>query len=134
MPDTIEQYREDLRQLVHLHGYEAEAKKITSFDHSKHKRVLGLLLADSLFLGDGGILKFQEQIEIVDGKVIRYKYSYGYTSADREFRYDKDPIAANDLDHPLCHLHVSGHANIRYRTHESTFSEVFEFILASSLK
>lgn len=134
MPDTVEQYREDMRHLVRLHGYEAEAWKLTSFNHSKQKRALGLLLAESLFFEDGGILRFQEQFEISDGVVLRYKYSYGYKNAEREFRYDKDPLAANDHNHPLCHLHVSGHDDVRYRTHETSFQEVFEFILACSLK
>lgn len=88
---------------------------------------------------NGGILQFREDLEIVDGRIKRPKYSYHFELDDYYFRYDRDLDASqitNDngeviglkRDHAECHLHVNDKAP-RFMTHATSFEEVLYFIL-----
>jgi hypothetical protein len=81
------------------------------------------------------VLHFNEKVLVVDGQIERLKYSYHYERFDTNgdslfyFRYDRDPQAAKPVVHEECHLHVN-QKEPRFKTHATSFEEVFEFIVA----
>lgn len=127
--DDIEQYRQYLRRVVNLHGLHTESSKIKSVVTDKKRKQAGLISAEKINFADGATFDFGETVEIVEGEVIRKKYVYRYLNKDGEFRYDKDSKVIRK-DHPECHLHVSGHDNIRFKTRDISFEEVFILIMA----
>jgi len=91
--------------------------------------------ADALKFHDKAVLRFNEDIVLDhDGRVRRSSYSYEYRrSQDRGsffFRYDESPDTARPLVHEECHLHVI-QEEPRYKTHETSFEEFFDFIIAN---
>jgi hypothetical protein len=128
---TVEAYREYLRHIVAKSGFPTESHNIRRIPISKDIRTEGLIRTDSIIFRDGAFLRFEEKINIDSGTVKRLSYAYHFERATYYFRYDKDPLRARGLAHAENHLHVSGHDDIRYLTHEMNFEEVFEFILAT---
>jgi hypothetical protein len=128
---TVEAYRDYLRHIVSKSGFPGESHKIRRIPISKNIRAEGLIRTDSIVFRDGAFLRFEEKINIDSGAVKRLAYAYHYENSTYYFRYDKDKLRARGLAHAECHLHVSGHEDIRYLTHETHFEEVFEFILAT---
>ncbi len=89
-------------------------------------------IRDFVFQQDGAKLKFYETIFVDNGRIERLDYSYEYTRQDGYyFRYDKDPKnpKVHRYSHNVCHLHANS-TEPRFITHETSFEEIFKFILA----
>lgn len=127
---TVIDYHTHIRQLVSSNGYPAEAHKIKIELDSRHRRTRAVLRADSIVFRDGATLRFLEEILVHDDEINRYRYSYRYIRGEYKFRYERDPDHAEAHTHPLCHLHVNN-SDIRYPTHDTSFEEVFKFIMAN---
>ena len=127
---TVQEYWDHLRHILAQKGFVSESHKIQLSPISKRKRVEGVITADNITFQDGATLRFLESVAIENDVVEFLEYSYHFENTERYFRYDKDPKRARGLAHPECHLHVSGHNDIRYVTHETNFTEVFDFIIA----
>ncbi|MDK1081377.1 MAG: DUF6516 family protein [Anaerolineae bacterium] len=93
---------------------------------------------------DGSFLSFIVIMDIVDDEPIMPKYTFRYTNREKGiiFRYDKDPRSAgsnilidnstgNKTWHPECHLHFQDRDDPRYKTHETNFEEIIDFIKTS---
>lgn len=127
---TVIEYHTHIRQLVSKTGYPTEAHKIKIELDPRQRRTRAIVRADSIVFRDGATLRFLEEILVHDDEINRYRYSYRYMRGDYAFRYERDPEHEEPFIHPLCHLHVND-SDIRYPTHETSFEEVFKFILAS---
>ena len=79
-------------------------------------------------------MRFHEHIVLTDGgEIHRPIYAYGYSDVNVNFRYDRDPDRVIPIIHEECHLHVNGQNSLngdelRFKTHETSFEEVFAFI------
>jgi hypothetical protein len=88
-----------------------------------------------LRFNDGSIMYFNEGVILEQNRIERLKYSYHYERFDAKgqslfyFRYDRDSQAAEPVIHAECHLHVN-QKEPRFKTHVTSFEEVFEFIVA----
>lgn len=104
------------------------------------------LLSENLELKVGGSLHFSEVWKPENGEYVCESYSYHFAGANVVFRYDKDPKAQRPIVHELCHLHVcnvqltQGLARedkitdakgeeLRFKSHDTSFEEVFQFIV-----
>lgn len=135
---TIQDYYADVVNRVARSRYSTDWSAI---EVKPTARTQGLVRAVSLEFEDGATLSFNEEIQLhQDGSVHRLHYSYHYEYTDEQgepcfFRYDRDPDAALDSkgrerpDHAECHLHANKEEP-RFKTHATSFGEIFEFILA----
>ncbi len=129
-----------------LADYQAHLKNLvavsqTSNDWTAIKRVQKHRNAGTLFakpflrFNDGAIMYFNEEVILEQNRLERIEYSYHYERFDTDghsqfyFRYDRDPQAAKPVVHEECHLHVN-QKEPRFKTHATSFEEVFEFIVA----
>jgi hypothetical protein len=91
-----------------------------------------------LKFSDNATLHFHEYVVVGEnGDIHRSEYSFHYQRPRSEgsffFRYERDPANAAEIIHEECHVHLN---NIRYRdnelrfkTHSTSFAEVFDFIM-----
>jgi hypothetical protein len=125
----VAEYGEYVRNKVARSGFPGEVNKIKLLTLSKNKRQGFVRSVGNLVFPDGATLSFNEEIEIGANTLSRIRYSFHYSKGDYYFRYDKDPDSVRPFDHALCHLHVMQEAP-RYITHDTSFEEVFDFIMA----
>lgn len=129
---SISAYFVYLRQLIYANGClkNPEAIQLAKGRNSREGRVF----AEELSLKLGGTIQFHEHIVLSDiGEVSRPIYSYGFKHDNVTFRYDRDPARRQPIVHEECHLHVHGlyaisGDELRFKTHETNFEEVFIFI------
>lgn len=96
----------------------------------------GEITIPQLVFVDGAFLQVVERVNVETGTPVRTRYSYHYERNKLlYFRYDKDPhpVRLKPLVHELCHLHVNA-ANPRYIAHETTFEQVFRFVMLQYYK
>jgi hypothetical protein len=126
--NNLQDYHGFIVSHVARHGLVSELHKIQLI--IRGNRYKGAVRGELTF-SDSAKLSFIESIELDAGEIRRLKYSFHYTYGQHQFfRYDKDPVAANPPVHAECHLHVNDENGPRYITHETNFSEVFDFIIA----
>ena len=83
-------------------------------------------------LGNNKQFDFAERIGLKDNKINLVAYRYAYEDTSFYFHYDKDEKRQERYLHPLCHLHVNARSP-RYITHETSFEEVFRFVIHNQL-
>jgi hypothetical protein len=132
---TITEYYAHVRSKVARSGYSNDWNAIKVKTESKTK---GFIQAVVLRFIDGATLRFFEEIELDDnGTVHQPGYSYHYECLENNslfyFRYDRDPLHIVPISHEECHLHVN-RKEPRFKTHTTSFDEVFDFILACFYK
>ncbi len=129
------EYGDNLRQIAARSGLPSEVGKITVLVRDRKRATQALVIVDHIRFRNGATIYAEEDISIVSGQIIRHLYSYHFQNGSFFSRYDKDPEAAQGREyaHAACHLHVSGSSqeNMRYISHETSFEQVFRFILAS---
>jgi hypothetical protein len=112
------------------YSYDWNAVKLNS-----ESKIRGIVQAVPFHFIDGAILRFFEEVVLLDeGNIHRPSYSYHYECVENGsqffFRYDRDPLHVVPIVHEECHLHANRQTP-RFKTHAASFSEVFDFILAS---
>jgi hypothetical protein len=121
-----------VKQLIRASGCIKNPETIQLLE-GKNRRE-GKLLADGLELTGGGIVRFIEHIVLSeDGEVSRPIYSYEFRGDTVNFRYERDPKRHKPVVHEEFHLHINDLRSIsgdelRFKTHETNFEEVFTFI------
>lgn len=126
---TVQEYHAHVKGKVARSGYSNDWNSIR---FNPFSRTTGIVKATPLQFKDGSILRFYEEITLDDiGAVFRPNYSYHYERSDTLyfFRYDRDPLYAKPIIHEECHLHVN-QQEPRFKTHATSFDEVFDYILA----
>jgi len=126
---SLAEYHRAIRHLIAEHDLPSEVYKVKIVIDAR-LRDRGDIFADAIVFQNGATLRFQETVELDGGYIRRVAYSYGYKLGATAFRYERDPERAEPYTHSLCHLHVN-ESEIRYPTHETSFEEVFKFILAN---
>ena len=93
-------------------------------------KLAGVIKADPLVFHNADTLRFKEESRIEDGNIITIKYAFHFEKADGTyfFRYDKDSEHAVPIVHEECHLHVNAKSP-RFKTHSTSFIEIFNFIV-----
>jgi len=124
--DDVKAYHTYIRGIANKADLIAESYKIKINPKSGH------ISAEGFAFDDGGILSFFELVQVQSREIYRLEYAYDYQKNGFFFRYEKDPKRAKGFIHPECHLHVNGHDEIRYLTHEVSFEEVFYFIVENN--
>lgn len=132
---TITEYYAHVKNKVARSGYSNNWNAIKLKTKSKTQ---GTIRAENLQFIDGAILRFSEKIEIDDNGVVHCPiYSYHYECLENGspffFRYDCDPLHIVPISHEEYHLHVN-RKEPRFKTHATSFGEVFDFILACFYK
>lgn len=145
---TVQEYFEQVKHQVSASGCSTDW---TAVRFHRRSKTSGWVEAEELRFPDDATLRFIEEVVINrDGTVDRIAYSFNYDRPEGEtwsgaegtpshgniccsFRYDRDPARARPIVHEECHLHVNDLRDtrgeeLRFRTHATTFEEVFEFI------
>jgi len=128
---SVNDYHSYLLRKVIASQLAVDCRAIKMLSESK---TAGRIYATPLQFRDGARLRFEERI-IIDktGQIERPFYTYHYERSHQNntfyFRYDRDPPHAKPLLHEECHLHANGKVP-RYKTHVTSFDEVFDFIVA----
>ena len=146
----IKEYYDRVRHQVATSGCTDDWAEVR-FKKQNGDETRGYVRAEAIRFSDDAILRFNEEVTIhSDGTVDRLSYSFRYdrprgetcTRSESErsrgyvcyfFRYDRDPKQAKPVVHEECHLHVNDLRStqgeeLRFKTHATSFEEVFEFI------
>lgn len=132
---SIVEYFRHVQNKINSNSSYFRAWPIAKID--KYDRMSGLIFIDSIefisneFAADARF-RFQEDVTIEDGIVIRRSYAYEYYWSENGvplyFRYERDPERARPFVHEELHLHANRDAP-RFITHATSFDQVFDFIL-----
>jgi len=123
---TLKDYYDSVVYLVAVNGLTSELHRIR---FSPKSPTVGYLRSEPLItFADGATLRFHEELQLENRQVQRLGYAFHYERQGYFFRYDKDLKRAKPYCHHETHLHAN-QENIRFITHETSFEEVFTFIM-----
>lgn len=123
---NLREYHDYLIKLIASNGLHSDVHRVKYALGTRNKSSISS--EPHLTFSDGATLRFIEVVELDDRSIKRLKYSYHFERNGYFFRYDKDPDRARPYCHHETHLHAN-QENVRFITHETSFEEVFKFIM-----
>ncbi|MBC7813859.1 MAG: hypothetical protein H7175_22075 [Burkholderiales bacterium] len=123
----LRSYHDEIIRLVAIQGLMGEVHRI-KYQPQPDSSALIKSESPHITFSDGAYLRFAELVVAEGRSIKRLKYSYHYEREGYFFRYDKDLERARPYCHHETHLHAN-QENVRFITHETSFEEVFNFIM-----